>query len=114
MRFPYRYVDRTRLFRFSDIDESMESTYVQLRCRVVGKSYVGEGARRRFVVEALDSTGAVELVWFQGIKWIEKRIEMGREYVVFGRPSLYRGRISMVHPELETGAHKCLRNGSAG
>ena len=54
MRFPYRYVDRKRLFRFSDIDESMESTYVQIRCRVVGKSFIGEGRKQRLVVEVTD------------------------------------------------------------
>ena len=59
MRFPYRYIDRTRIFRLSDIDESMESTYVQLRCRVVGKSFMGEGAKRRMIVEITDPTPAV-------------------------------------------------------
>ena len=101
MRFPYRYVDRSRLFRLNELDESMESTYVQLRCRVVGKSYVGEGAKKRFVVEVSDATGQAELLWFHGVKWIEKRIEMQREYLIFGRPSIFKGRVSMVHPEIE-------------
>lgn len=101
MRFPYRYVDRTRLFRFSDIDESMESTYVQIRCRVVGKSFVGEGRKQRLVVEVTDPTGGGELLWFHGTKWIDKRVELGREYLVFGRPSLFKGRVSLVHPEIE-------------
>ena len=102
MRFPHRYIDRTRQLRLSEVDESMESTYIQLRCKVVGMSYVGEGSRRRFVVEVNDTTGVAELLWFHGIKWIEKRIEIGREYIIFGRPSLFRGRVSLVHPEIET------------
>ncbi|MBO5830677.1 MAG: ATP-dependent DNA helicase RecG [Alistipes sp.] len=102
MRFPHRYIDRTRQLRLADVDESMESTYIQLRCKVVGMSYVGEGTRRRFVVEVNDTTGVAELLWFHGIKWIEKRIEIGREYIIFGRPSLFRGRVSLVHPEIET------------
>lgn len=101
MRFPFRYIDRTRQMTIGECDESMENTYIQLRCRVVGKSFVGDGPRQRFVVEAIDATGSVELLWFQGIKWIEKRIESGREYIVFGRPSFYRGRVSIVHPEIE-------------
>lgn len=101
MRFPYRYIDRTRIFRFSDIDEAMESTYVQLRCRVVGKSFVGEGRKQRLVVEVTDPTGSGELLWFQGTKWIDKRVELQREYLVFGRPSLFKGRVSIVHPEIE-------------
>ena len=101
MRFPYRYIDRTRIFRLNEIDESMESTYVQLRCRVVGKSFMGEGAKRRMIVEVTDPTGSAELLWFHGIKWIEKRVELQREYIIFGRPSIFKGRVSLVHPEIE-------------
>ena len=101
MRYPYRYIDRTRIFRLADIDESMESTFVQLRCRVVGMSYSGDGPKRRFIVEVQDPTGAAELLWFQGIKWIEKRVELQREYIIFGRPSIFKGRVSLVHPEIE-------------
>ena len=101
MRYPYRYIDRTRTFRLSEIDESMETTYVRLRCRVVGRSITGEGRKQRFMVEVTDPTGSAELVWFQGIKWVEKRIELNREYIVFGRPSIFKGRISLVHPEIE-------------
>ena len=101
MRFPYRYIDRTRIFRLSEIDETMESTYVQLRCRVVGISYMGEGAKRRMIVEVTDPTGTAELLWFHGIKWIEKRVELQREYIIFGRPNIFKGRVSLVHPEIE-------------
>ena len=114
MRFPFRYIDRSRIMSIGEVDESMESTYVQLRCRVVGKSFVGDGSRQRFVVEALDATGSVELLWFQGIKWIEKRVESGREYIVFGRPSFYRGRMSIVHPEIETVEQALSRKQESG
>ena len=101
MRFPYRYIDRTRIFRINEIDETMERTFVQLRCRVVGLSYMGEGAKRRMIVEVNDPTGSAELLWFHGIKWMEKRVELQREYIIFGRPSIFKGRISLVHPEME-------------
>ena len=101
MRFPYRYIDRSRIFRINEIDETMESTFVQLRCRVVGLSFMGEGAKRRMIVEVNDPTGSAELLWFHGIKWIEKRVELHREYIIFGRPSIFKGRISLVHPEIE-------------
>ena len=101
MRFPYRYIDRSRIFRINELDETMESTYVQLRCRVVGRSYVGDGAKKRFVVEVSDTSGQAELLWFHGVKWIEKRVELNREYIIFGRPSIFKGRVSMVHPEIE-------------
>ena len=100
-RFPYRYIDRTRIWALSEIDESTESTYVQLRCRITGLSYTGEGAKRRLIVEISDTTGLGELVWFHGIRWIEKRLEVGRDYIIFGRPSIFRNRISIIHPEIE-------------
>ena len=102
MRYPYRYIDRSTTRHIADIDESMESTYVQIRCRVVGRSIVGEGRKQRFVAEVTDGTGSAELLWFQGVKWIDKRIELNREYMVFGRPSFYRGRMSIAHPEVES------------
>lgn len=101
MRFPYRYIDRSRIATIAEIDETTESSYIQLRCRITGKSYTGEGSKRRFMVEVNDRTGVAELLWFHGVKWIEKRLEVGREYIIFGRPSIYRGRVSMVHPEVE-------------
>ena len=101
MRFPYRYIDRSTVRSIGEINETMESTFVQIRCRVVGKSFVGEGRKQRFVVEVTDKSGSAELLWFQGAKWIEKRIEPHREYMVFGRPSFYHGRLSIAHPEVE-------------
>ncbi|MDE6778853.1 MAG: ATP-dependent DNA helicase RecG [Alistipes sp.] len=100
--YPFRYVDRTKVYRIGDIGESMASSLVQLRGRVTGVGYVGEGRKRRFSVSVRDGSGQAELIWFQGIKWIEKRIEVGREYFIFGRPSFFRGEMSMVHPEVET------------
>ena len=100
-RFPYRYIDRSRIFSLSEVDENMENTFIQLRCRVVGRSFVGDGPKRRFVVEVTDPTGSAELLWFHGVNWIEKRVELNREYIIFGRPSIFKGRISLVHPEIE-------------
>ncbi|MDE6374858.1 MAG: ATP-dependent DNA helicase RecG, partial [Alistipes sp.] len=99
--FPTRYIDRTKIYRIAEITEGAPAL-VQFRGRVVGVSYAGEGRKRRFTVRVQDPSGSAELVWFQGIKWIEKRIEQGREYLIFGRPSFYRGELSMAHPELET------------
>ena len=99
--FPFRYIDRSKIYRISEISEDM-SSYVQLRVRVLSKSMLGEGRKQRLSVTVSDGASTAELIWFQGAKWIEKRLEEGREYVVFGRPSFYRGALSMVHPEVET------------
>jgi len=99
--YPTRYIDRTKVYRIAEIAEDAPAL-VQFRARVVGVSYAGEGRKQRFSVHVRDASGAAELIWFRGIKWIEKRVEVGREYLVFWRPSFFRGELSMAHPELET------------
>lgn len=99
--FPFRYIDRTKVYRIGEITDS-GATLVQFRARVTGVGYAGAGRKRRFSAYVSDPTGSAELIWFQGIKWIEKRIEVGREYLIFGRPSFYRNELSIVHPEIET------------
>ncbi len=100
--FPFRYIDRSRIYRISELTEQMSGSYVQLRVRVLSKNFAGEGRRQRLCVTVSDGASTAELVWFQGAQWIEKRLETGREYVVFGRPNFYRGMLSMVHPEVES------------
>ena len=111
--FPFRYIDRTRVYRIAEITDEAP-TLVQLRARVTGTAYAGAGRKRRFTVFVQDATGQAEFVWFQGIKWIEKRVEVGREYLVFGRPSFYRGQLSMAHPELETMEQYLSRRAESG
>ena len=111
--FPTRYIDRTKIYRIAEITEGAPAL-VQFRGRVMGVSYAGEGRKRRFTVQVQDPSGTAELVWFQGIKWIEKRIEQGREYLIFGRPSFYRGELSMAHPEVEPIEQALSRKAESG
>ena len=99
--YPFRYIDRTKIYSIGELNENMNSSLVQLRARVTGIGYAGSGRKQRFSAFVSDSTGSAELIWFQGIKWIEKSIEVGREYLIFGRPSFFRGEVSLVHPELD-------------
>ena len=62
--YPFRYVDRTKIYRMADVTEDMASALVQLRGRVTGVSYAGAGRKRRFSVWVTDGTGTVELLWF--------------------------------------------------
>ena len=112
--YPFRYIDRTRIYRIADITDAAGLAYVQFRARVTGVSYAGEGRRRRFYAYAQDASGQAELVWFQGIKWIEKKIEVGREYLFFGRPSFYRNTLQLAHPELETIEQALTRKSESG
>ena len=99
--YPFRYIDRTKIYSIGELNENMNTSLVQLRARVTGIGYAGSGRKLRFSAFVSDSTGSAELIWFQGIKWIEKSIEVGREYLIFGRPSFFRGEVSLVHPELD-------------
>ena len=112
--FPFRYIDRTRIYAISEVTEAAQLTYVQVRARIVSVAYIGEGRKKRFTAYAQDGSGTAELTWFQGIKWIEKRIEVGREYIIFGRPSFYRGTLQLPHPEIETVEQALSRKAESG
>jgi len=98
--FPFRYVDRTKVYRIADIGGDAPA-FVQIRARIGGMAYEGAGRTKRLRVYVSDASGSAELVWFRGAAWIEKRIEPGREYLIFGRPTLFRGELSFVHPEID-------------
>ncbi len=98
--FPFRYVDRTRFYKISEIDGQQQS-HIQIRGRITEKAILGTGPRKRLRIEVSDGSGVAELVWFQGVNWIEKRLETGREYVIFGRPSMFQDTPSFVHPDIE-------------
>lgn len=110
--FPFRYIDRTRLFRIGEIGGEVPA-YIQIRARITGMAYEGEERKRRLRVFASDGTGTADLVWFSGTKWIEKRLEVGREYIIFGRPNLYHGELSFVHPEIDL-VEKLINRPSGG
>lgn len=99
--FPFRYVDRSKIYKIAEIKDDSQA-YVQLRVRIEGLSHQGAGRKKRLAAYVSDDTGSAELIWFSGIKWIEKRLEPGREYIVFGRPGFFNGDLSIVHPEMES------------
>ena len=111
--YPYRYIDRTKIFRISELSEENSNAHIQLRGRVVGFAYLGEGPKKRLSVSLSDGSGVAELLWFQRTSWIEKQLEVGREYVVLGKPSFFRGEVSIVHPEIEP-VEKFLSRGNLG
>ncbi len=98
--FPFRYVDRSRVYKVNEL-HAAEGTLVQFRGTIVSVGFVGDGAKKRLRAVVRDDTGGVELLWFRSFKWFEKNLVAGREYQVFGRVTLYRDDVSMVHPEVE-------------
>ena len=97
--YPYKYIDRSKTYKISEIDGSMP--YIQLRGRIVSYNTHGEGARRRLTALFSDGTGVIELVWFKGIRYIIERYKPGTEYTLFGRPTLFNGKFNIAHPELD-------------
>lgn len=98
--FPTSYVDRTTIYPIRDLTGDTAS--VQLKGRFVGFSVLGEGAKMRLAGVFTDGTGSIEVVWFHNIKNIRNNAHTGVEYVIFGKPSLFNGRWSMVHPEIDS------------
>jgi len=97
--YPFRYEDRTRFYTIDEVIDSMP--FVQVKGRIKYWEMVGEGHKSRLVAYFTDGTGEMELVWFQGATWIAKTLKRDTDYVAFGKPSSYMGKLNMAHPELE-------------
>ncbi|MCB0575714.1 MAG: ATP-dependent DNA helicase RecG, partial [Saprospiraceae bacterium] len=97
--FPFRYIDRTQFHKIRDVRN--EGEQVQFRGILRRLETIGEGRARRLVGSLRDDTGVMELVWFQAIHWLEKSLQVGKEYIVFGRLSEFNGRFNITHPEME-------------
>ena len=98
--YPYRYVDRSKIYRISEIDGNMP--YVQLCGQITQMEEIGEGHHKRIVGRFSDGTGWIELVWFQGLKFVSKAYKVRTPYIIFGKPTVFNGRLQINHPEIET------------
>ena len=100
--FPYKYVDRSRIYYIHEIDGNMP--YIQLKGKILGFETFGEGRQRRLLAHFSDATGVVDLVWFQGIKYVTNKYKLHEEYIVFGKPTVFNGRINVAHPDIDSPA----------
>jgi len=98
--FPYRHVDRTRINLIREITPDTE--FIQVAGRLMSLEVLGDKRTRRLVAELKDASGTVELVWFQGIAGIQKLLQTGNEYLVYGRTGFFQGKPQLTHPEIET------------
>jgi len=96
--FPNRYIDRTRYYRINELLNS--NSEVQVVGKVINIKSVGE-KRSRLVATFTDGTGEMELVWFQGQKWIRENLKINVPYVIFGKATSFNGTFNMAHPEME-------------
>jgi len=97
--FPYRHIDKTQVTKINHISDTTD--YVQVRGRLTHFEIVGEKRARRLVGYLKDETGELELVWFQGISWIQKTLSVGTAYLVFGKAGFFMNQPQITHPEME-------------
>ena len=97
--YPYRYVDRSRFYYIHEIDETLP--YIQLKGRIASFEKMGEGRGRRLIAHFTDGSRFIDLVWFQGLKYVENRLKINTPYIVFGKPTRYGNRYNIPHPEVE-------------
>lgn len=104
--FPYRHVDKTKISSINEITPQTE--FIQVRGRLTSLEIMGEKRGRRLVGEIRDASGTLELVWFQGINWIQKSLAVGTIYTVYGRVSFFQQEPQITHPEIETVTEQAL------
>lgn len=97
--YPFRYIDRTQFHKINQLHP--DQTGAQIIGRLNTLEETGAKRARRLVATFSDETGSMELVWFQSISWVKKSLQPGAVYIIFGKPSLFNGRLSMTHPEME-------------
>lgn len=109
--YPFRYVDRTQFQSIREVTE--DSAYYQLRGTIESLEIVGEKRTKRLVARFKDASGVLELVWFQGYKWMADKLRRDTEYIVYGKASSFKGRFNMAHPDIEVVTPTLLANQSA-
>ncbi len=97
--FPIRHVDKTKVDSIASLTSATD--YAQVAGKLIHKQILGEKRNRRLVVQLKDQTGVIELVWFQGIQWVDKLLHEGHQYLIFGKLGFFMGKPQMAHPELE-------------
>lgn len=97
--FPFRYVDKSQYLFINQI--SSEDVYIQVKGVIKEKKLLGNQKNQRLVYVLEDATGRVEIIFFKGLNWIDKKIQGGKQYVVFGKPTLFQNTYSFIHPEIE-------------
>ena len=107
--FPYKYVDRTKVYLISELSPDMP--FVQIKGRIIRFEETETGKRRkRVIAHFTDGHGICDLVWFNGTKYVYQNYQLNREYVVFGKPGVFNGRIQFSHPDIDDAAQLQLND----
>jgi len=104
--YPFRYIDRSKFYTIVEIDS--DTAWLQIKGKVTAMQTIGTGRTSRLVLTFRDSTGTIELIWFQGAKWVKEKVQVGKEYIIFGKPNLFNGRFNFTHPDIEPADEEAL------
>ncbi len=99
--FPYKHIDRSRLYYIHELTADMP--FVQIKGQILSFEEEGTGRKRRLIAHFTDGHGVVDLVWFQAgtFKWVRRSYPAGKQFIVFGRPGVFNGRINIAHPDID-------------
>ncbi|WP_339834891.1 ATP-dependent DNA helicase RecG [uncultured Flavobacterium sp.] len=97
--FPNRYIDRTHYFKINQLQNT--NSEFQIIGKIINLKTIEQKRGKRLVAKFIDDTGEMELVWFQGQKWIREGIKINEVYVIFGKVTQFGSTFNMAHPEME-------------
>lgn len=97
--YPYKYIDKSRIFYIHEVDGNMP--YIQLKGRITAFETIGEGRAKRLVAHFTDGTGFIDLVWFQGAKFITDKYRINTPYLIFGKPTVFGSKFNIAHPDID-------------
>ena len=98
--YPYKYVDRSKIYTINEL--TLEMPFVQIKGRILSYETFDMGVKKkRLVAHFSDGTGVMDLVWFSGVQYISKTYKVNREYIVFGKPTIYNNRFQISHPDID-------------
>ncbi|MBR5394770.1 MAG: ATP-dependent DNA helicase RecG [Bacteroidaceae bacterium] len=97
--FPYKHIDRSRLYKISEL--TTEMPFVQVLGQFMSFEETGQGRKHRLTGHFWDGEMFLDVTWFHGISYIKKSVKVRKDYILFGRPGVYGGRLSVIHPDLD-------------
>lgn len=97
--YPYKYIDKSRIYYIHEVDGNMP--YIQLKGRITAFETMGEGRHKRLIAHFTDGTGFIDLVWFQGARFITDKYKINLPYLVFGKPTAFGNKFNIAHPDID-------------
>ena len=98
--YPFRYVDRSEFHTVAELTSL--NGHAQIKGRIVGMLESGVGRNKRLIAKFQDTTGMIDLVWFKGVSWIKSSLKINEDVIIYGKPTLFKGKWNIPHPEIAT------------